>query len=66
MNLDKIEIISVGRVENVEDLTIEFGCKVSTLPFSYLGLSLGARFKEVVVWNNVEEILKKRLSFWKR
>ena len=66
VNLDKSEIISAGRVENVKDLTLELGCKVSTLLSSYLGLPLGARFKEVAVWDRVEERLRKRLSFWKR
>ena len=55
VNLDKSEIISAGRVENVEDLALEFGCKVSTLSSSYLGLPLGVRFKEVAVWDEVEE-----------
>ena len=66
VNLDKSEIIVVGRVENVEELALEFGCKVSQLPSSYLGLPLGARFKEVATWDRVEERLRKRLSFWKR
>ena len=65
VNLDKSEIIVMGRVENVEELAIEFGCKVSKLP-SYLGLPLGARFKEVATWDGVEERLRKRLSTWKR
>ena len=65
VNLDKSEIIVVGRVENVEELALEFSCKVSQLP-SYLGLSLGARFKEVATWDGVEERLRKRLSLWKR
>ena len=66
VNLDKSEIIPVGRVKNVEDLALEFGCKVSTFPSSYLGLPLGARFKEVAIWDRVEERLRKRLSIWKR
>ena len=66
VNLDKSEIIVMGRVENVEELAIEFGCKVSKLPSSYLGLPLGACFKEVAVWDGVEERMRKRLSFWKR
>ncbi|RVW77589.1 hypothetical protein CK203_043023 [Vitis vinifera] len=53
VNLDKSEIISAGRVENVEDLALEFGCKVSMLSSSYLGLPLGVR-KEVAVWDEVE------------
>ena len=65
VNLDKSEIISVGRVENVEDLTLEFGCKVSTLPSSYFGFPLGALFQEVAVWDGVEEMMRKRLFFWK-
>ena len=35
INLDKSEIISVGRIENVEWLVLELGCKVGALPFSY-------------------------------
>ena len=60
VNLDKSELIPMGRVENVEELTHEFGCKFSTLPSSYLGLPLGARFKDVAVRDGVEERLRKR------
>ena len=49
VNLDKSELISMGRVENVEELTLEFGCKLSALPSSYLGLPLDAHFKDVAV-----------------
>ena len=66
VNLDKSEIIAVGRVENVEELALEFGCKVSKFPSSYLGLPLDARYKEEAIWDGVEERLRKRLSFWKR
>ncbi|RVW39961.1 Transposon TX1 uncharacterized 149 kDa protein [Vitis vinifera] len=31
-----------------------------------LGLPLGARFKDVAVWDEVKERLRKRLSIWKR
>lgn len=55
VKLDKSEIITVGRVENVEEVALEFGCKVSKLPSSYLGLPLGARFKKVATWDGVEE-----------
>ncbi|RVX21849.1 hypothetical protein CK203_001592 [Vitis vinifera] len=47
VNLEKSELISVGKVENVEELVEEFGCKLSVFPFSYLGLPLGACFKDV-------------------
>ena len=66
VNLDKSELILVGRMENVEELALEFDCKFSTLLSSYLGLPLGAHFKEVAVWDGVEERLRKRLLIWKR
>ena len=60
INLDKSEILPVGRVENLEALALEFGCKVGRLPTSYLGLPLGAQHKSVAVWDGVEK------RFWKR
>ncbi|RVW73916.1 hypothetical protein CK203_056319 [Vitis vinifera] len=39
--LDKSEILLVGRVENLELLALEVGCKVGRLPTSYLGIPLG-------------------------
>ncbi|RVW29428.1 hypothetical protein CK203_101674 [Vitis vinifera] len=42
VNMDKSELISVGGVENVEDLTSKFGCKVGSLLSTYLGILLGA------------------------
>ena len=47
VNLEKNELIPLGSVENVEELTQEFGCKVGVLPSSYLGLSLGSPFKSL-------------------
>ena len=56
----------VGRVENLEVLALEFGCKVGRLPTSYLGLPLGAHHKSMAVWDGVEERFQKRLAMWKR
>ena len=44
VNLDKSELIPLGRVENVDDLAGELGCKVGSLPSTYLGMPLGASF----------------------
>ncbi|RVW89949.1 Transposon TX1 uncharacterized 149 kDa protein [Vitis vinifera] len=66
INLEKSEILPVGRVENVEVLASELGCKVGSLPSAYLGLPLGAPHKSVVVWDGVEERMRKRLALWKR
>ncbi|RVW39747.1 hypothetical protein CK203_074686 [Vitis vinifera] len=41
INLDKSEILPVGRVENLETLALEAGCKVGRLPSSYLGIPWG-------------------------
>ena len=65
VNLDKSELILVGGVENVEALVADLGCKVGSLPFSYLGLLLGAPHRYVVVWDGVEERFKKKLARWK-
>ncbi|RVX07825.1 Retrovirus-related Pol polyprotein from type-1 retrotransposable element R2 [Vitis vinifera] len=55
INLEKSELIPVGRVENIDDLALDFGYKVGSLPSTYLGLPLGAPFKSVTVWDGVEE-----------
>ena len=65
VNLEKNELIPVGRVENVEDLADEFGYKVERLPSTYVGVSLGAPFKSAAAWNGIEERFRKRLAIWK-
>ena len=66
VNLEKSELIPAGRVNDIEDLALELGCKVGGLPSYYLGLPLGAPFKSEVVWDSVEERFQKRLTMWKR
>ncbi|RVW61463.1 putative ribonuclease H protein [Vitis vinifera] len=66
VNMEKSELIPVGRVENVGELADEFGYKVGNLPSTYLGMPLGAPFKSSGVWDGIEERFKKRLAMWKR
>ena len=66
VNLNKSDILPVGRVENAEVLASELGCKVGSLPSTYLGLPLGTPHKSVAVWDGVEERMRKRLALWKR
>ncbi|RVX14550.1 LINE-1 reverse transcriptase-like [Vitis vinifera] len=66
INLDKSELIPVGRVVDIDDLALDFGCKVGSLPSTYLGLPLGAPFKSVAMWDGVEERFRKRLTMWKK
>ena len=42
INLNKSEIIPLGRVDNVEGLASELGCGVGSLPTIYLVLPLSA------------------------
>ncbi|KAJ9682243.1 hypothetical protein PVL29_018228 [Vitis rotundifolia] len=66
INLKKSELIPVGRVENMDDLAWDFGCRVGNLPTTYLGMPLGAPFKSITVWDGVEERFRRRLASWKR
>lgn len=45
----------MGEVNVIDDLASELGCKVGSLPFSYVGLLLGVPFKSVAVWDGVKE-----------
>ena len=60
--MDLSELIPVGRVENVDDLACELGCKVGSLPSTYLGMSLGAPFNFVAALDDIEESFRKRLA----
>ena len=66
INLEKSELILVVRVENIDDLAMDFGCRVGSLLSTYLGLPLGASFKSVTIWDGVEERFRRRLAMWKR
>ena len=66
INLEKSELIPVWRVENIDDLALDFGCRVGNLSSTYLGLLLGAPFKSVSMWDGVEERFRRRLAMWKK
>ncbi|RVW92919.1 putative ribonuclease H protein [Vitis vinifera] len=48
INLAKSEIIPVGEVVEVEELAVELGCRVGTLPSQYLGLPLGPQIERLI------------------
>ncbi|RVW35544.1 DDT domain-containing protein DDR4 [Vitis vinifera] len=48
VNLDKSKLFPVGNVENVEELASDLGCKVGSLPSTYLGMPLGAPLQDKV------------------
>ena len=53
-------------MDNLDLLLIVLGCKQSTLPMKYLGLSLGAKFKNKAIWNPILEKIERKLAGWKR
>ena len=66
INLDKRVILLVGNVDNLNLLACELGCRVGSLPSSYLGLRLSSKINSTRVWGGIEEKFRRRLSAWKR
>ncbi|RVX15105.1 putative ribonuclease H protein [Vitis vinifera] len=60
VNPSKTEAILVGEGIPMETPAPVLGCKIGSLPTSYLGLPLGAPYKSTRVWDVVEERFKKR------
>jgi hypothetical protein len=46
-------------VEAVEGLAQLLGCRVASLPMTYLGLPLGASYKAISIWNGVIEKMER-------
>ena len=66
INLDKSVILIVGIVENFNQLSCELGCRIGSLPSSYLGLPLGFKLNYSRVWEGIDEGFRIRLVAWKR
>ena len=62
INLDKSELVPMGVVPNFEILVDVLGYKQGSLPMKYLGLSLGAKWKDRAVWNPIIEKVERRLA----
>lgn len=66
INLENSGLIPMGMMESIDALALKLGYKVGNLLSHYLGLSLGAIFKFVLIRDGVKEIFQKRLTKWKR
>ena len=66
INLGKSELVLVGAVHNIELLAAVLGCKQGSLPIKYLGLPLGAKFKDKTIWNPILEKVERKLAGWKK
>ena len=49
INLGKSKLVPVGDMHNLDDLVGLLRCRHSSLPLKYLGLPLGAKFKELSI-----------------
>ena len=58
--------VSVGVKDNLDVLVGLLGCRHSSLPLKFLGLPLGAKFKEVSICNPLLGKMEWRLVGWKR
>ena len=66
INLGKCELVLVGIVHNIDLLLNVLGCKLGSLAMKYLGLPLGANFKDKSIWNPIVEKMERKLAGWKR
>jgi len=66
INLEISKLVPVGVVPNFELLVDALGCKQGSLPMKYLGLPLGTKLKEKIIWNPMIEKVERRLAGWKQ
>nr|GEX94269.1 RNA-directed DNA polymerase, eukaryota, reverse transcriptase zinc-binding domain protein [Tanacetum cinerariifolium] len=66
INVQKSSIAGIGVLSStVHNMTAMFGCSASKLPFSYLGVNVGANMKRVSSWDVVINKVTAKLSSWK-
>ena len=58
-------MVLVGAVLNIILLVDVLGCMQGSLPMKYLGLPLGAHFKDRSIWNSILEKVERKLAGWK-
>jgi len=59
-------LVPVGDVPDLHELMEILGYREFALPLKYLGLPLGATFKDKTIWNPILEKMEQRLVGWKR
>ncbi|XP_050259707.1 uncharacterized protein LOC126704729 [Quercus robur] len=66
VNVQKSEMVPIGEVNDVHALAKILGCRIGTLPMSYLGMLLGASHKSPSIWNPILEKIERKLAGWKK
>ena len=66
VNVLKSELVPIGEVNNVHALAEILGCRIGSLPMTYLGMPLGASHKSLSIWNPILEKFHRKLAGWKK
>lgn len=67
VNFHKSRLIGINVDQSFQkDATIFLNCTNGEVPFKYLGLPIGANPRKVGTWQPVIDLVRKRLSSWKR
>lgn len=67
LNFHKSSIHRINLKNQQVDVFVEvLGCKIGKLPLSYLGLPIGANFRQKGVWKPLVDRFRKKLSGWER
>ena len=66
VNVLKTEMVPIGEFHNVHALADILGCRIGTLPMTYLGMPLGASHKSPTIWNLILEEIERKLAGWKK
>ena len=66
VNTLKNEMVPIGEVPNVHVLAEILGCRIGSLPMTYLGMPLGASHKSPTIWNLILEKIECKLVGWKK
>ena len=62
VNVHKSEMVPIREVVDVHALVEILGCRVGTLPMSYLGMPLGASRNSPSIWNPILEKFERKLA----
>ena len=66
VNALKSEMVSIWDVPNVHVLAEILGCRIGSLPMTYLSMPLGASHKSPTIWNPILKKIECKLASWKK
>ncbi|KAL0011483.1 hypothetical protein SO802_006591 [Lithocarpus litseifolius] len=60
----KSEMVPIGEVQNIHVLAESLGCRIGSLPMTYLGMPLGAFHKSSTIRNPILQKIEHKLAEW--